>query len=276
MSGTTLAGRLYGRALTWRAMLTNARATNRVRTGLIASCAVDLVLYVLHRSARPTPLIYVSAIVDIRVRRRFYRFSMRQGSDDLYSCLPGREHDVEATILDLLRPGDVFVDVGANVGYYTILASEIVGDSGRVIAVEPVPETAAVMNSNVGLNHAANVDVVPKACWSARGTVSIWVPSGPYGLASLKARRARGSLQSVEAVTLDELCQGISQIRLIKIDVEGAEHEVLLGATETLAKTEFLVVELSENPDQARGLLHDASFGVRDLNFRPYVLASRD
>jgi len=69
---------------------------------------------------------------------------VRGGADDLYYLLPSREGDVDEFIRSHLAKGSVFVDVGANVGYYTLVASKLVGAAGRVYAVEPVPSTAAM------------------------------------------------------------------------------------------------------------------------------------
>ncbi|WP_234981526.1 hypothetical protein [Fontimonas thermophila] len=72
-------------------------------------------------------------------------FRVRAWSDDLFHALPGQEPAVEGAIRSILRPGDVFVDAGANIGFYSILASRIVGTEGRVISVEMMPQTATIL-----------------------------------------------------------------------------------------------------------------------------------
>lgn len=88
---------------------------------------------------------------------------MRGFSDDLYSVTPGRERDVNELILSCLKEGDVFLDVGANIGYYSILGGKIVGKNGRVISVEPIDSTARILKYNIKLNKLKNVKVIQKA-----------------------------------------------------------------------------------------------------------------
>ena len=89
-----------------------------------------------------------------------------RGTDDFYYALPRREGSVHDFIVSVLKEGDVFVDVGANIGYYTILGSKLVGSKGLVIAVEPVPDTVKILRFNLRLNDIKNVLVIDKAAWS--------------------------------------------------------------------------------------------------------------
>lgn len=85
------------------------------------------------------------------------------------------EPDITAFVRRRLAPGDTFVDVGAHVGYYTVLASGLVGESGRVVAVEPSPRNFGLLTANLALdNRRRNVRAVNMAAASQRGTVDIW------------------------------------------------------------------------------------------------------
>jgi len=82
------------------------------------------------------------------------------------------EKDVETFIRPCLKRGSVFVDVGANVGYYTLMASKLVGPQGRVYSIEPIPSTVAILKSNVKINNCSNIKVCNAAAWSSKGTLT--------------------------------------------------------------------------------------------------------
>lgn len=130
-----------------------------------------------------------------------------------------------------LSTGAVVYDVGANVGIYTVLACRMVGPKGRVFAFEPATVNLFFLNRHVRLNRFSNCTVVSKAVSSRNGTVSFDTGKGPC----LGKIADHGSLQ-VPAVTIDWfVAEGNPAPQLMKIDVEGAECEVLLGARECLA-----------------------------------------
>jgi FkbM family methyltransferase len=138
-----------------------------------------------------------------------------------------------------LRSGSTFVDVGANVGVYTAWASRCVGASGCVFAFEPVPATRQHLERVVALNSLGNVRVVAKALGARPGTVDLWVVPQASGLTSAIAPVDESSARRVEVPlsTLDDelSAAGGSSPTLVKIDVEGYEMAVLLGALRTLS-----------------------------------------
>jgi len=187
--------------------------------------------------------------------------------------IPGREGDVDYFIRSNLRSGSVFVDVGANVGYYTLLASKLVGAQGRVYAVEAVPSTASILKANVKLNECRNVRVYNVAAWSSKGQIVLSVPWSMYGFASVA--KGSGETLMVNATTLDDILKEEGFVDLIKIDVEGAEYEVLVGAKEVLSRVGCLVVELSRNVREVLKLLTRYGFRVRKAKLTAYIIACR-
>lgn len=153
-------------------------------------------------------------------------------------------------ILACLRPGDVFFDVGGNVGQMTVAASRAVGPTGRVHSFEPVPETRRLLNENLALNAASNVRVHPVALGSApaKGTIYENLEVN-RGSASLIEPDAGAAGHEIEIDTLDALVarEGVGTIRMLKADVEGWELEVLRGGKETLSRPDapILCVEYS-------------------------------
>lgn len=150
-----------------------------------------------------------------------------------------------------LRPGDTFIDIGANEGYFSILAGTKVGP-GRVLAIEPQSRLQPILRKNIDLNQLRNVTVCQCACGTRAGEVTLHVAhdvnSGSSGIT--KYWRFRSATEKVRLTTLDDICRvnEIHQVRLIKIDVEGAEGEVLKGAAELIQqhKVDFLDVEFHE------------------------------
>jgi FkbM family methyltransferase len=277
LDGARPAGGLAGtfeRFRLWLRILSRLRAEGpRMRVGLLASAFLDVALFATARERATSPRSYVAGVVSSA--RPAARFRVRAGTDDIYNVMPRREGDVEDTILNHLRAGDTFVDVGASVGYYSVVAAAIVGPHGRVVAIEPIPETYELLRVNMALNGLGNVTPVAKASWARRGTVTLTVPRAYYGLASASTPRV-GRKVPVEAAPLDDLTSGLPSVQVLKVDAEGAELEVLEGATETLAKTRFVVLEVTQHRASVEALLRGHSFSLeRSRDYPSYLFASR-
>jgi FkbM family methyltransferase len=141
-----------------------------------------------------------------------------------------------------LKAGDVVVDVGAHVGFFTLIAASIAGSEGEVHAFEPVPSNFAALEQNVGLNGFGNVVLNRAAVGGEEGEVILGLPGEvpDYGATSAMYT-AGGTLRSVRApvLTLDSYLEdhiGERGIRLVKIDAEGLEPQVLAGLERRLAE----------------------------------------
>jgi FkbM family methyltransferase len=158
---------------------------------------------------------------------------------------------VQDTLSEVVTPGRVVYDVGANIGFFTIVCSRLAGSTGRVYAFEPMPESAATLRHNVALNALENTEVVEKAASSAGGTaellISEWSAFHALKSEGISApERTRGAVE-VETVTLDDFASksDAGPPDVVKIDVEGAELEVIKGMTALLAsKRPLLICEL--------------------------------
>jgi FkbM family methyltransferase len=135
-----------------------------------------------------------------------------------------------------LRKGDVFVDVGAHIGKYTVQLAKVVGDKGLVVAIEPHPENFQILQENIRLNALKNVIPLNLAAWSGEGRLRLFI-GDRRDHHSLKRDFGRGSIV-VKAAALDNVLSGLrlEKIDWIKIDVEGAELEVLKGLQDTLKR----------------------------------------
>jgi len=167
------------------------------------------------------------------------------------------EADATEALLSLLRPGDVFLDIGANEGWYSVRAAERVGEAGQVIPIEPQARLWPVIIRNFQLNRLHNYRLVPYAVGASEGFLEIHVyPSINSGASSLvsQARTRAMPRQKAGILPLARIAQlhGISRARLAKIDVEGFELEVLKSAGDLLGRIENIYVEL--HPEQLRAL----------------------
>jgi FkbM family methyltransferase len=137
----------------------------------------------------------------------------------------------------ILAPGMTFVDIGANIGYFSLLAARIVESGGRVVAVEPGARNCRLLHRSVVRNRFGNVQLHPCAISDGRGTLAYLAQGSNGTIADLDATRdVPPGAHLVPATTLDDLLAGLDRVDVIKLDVEGAEGRVLRGASLTLER----------------------------------------
>jgi FkbM family methyltransferase len=180
-----------------------------------------------------------------------------------------------------LAHGDVFVDVGANIGYFTLLASQLVGDSGKVIAVEALPAIFSALQQNLERNGAHNVRAVNCAAWNCEQTIVIYTNAEDLpGQTTVNSAWAdRYDLQTraqVAAAPLSAILkpEEIKAARLIKIDVEGAEWQVVSGMKSIMANCRDdveIALEVNRKVLEAAGRTpQDLLDLFREWGFHPY------
>jgi FkbM family methyltransferase len=172
------------------------------------------------------------------------------------------EADKQQLLQRLLRPGDCVFDVGANTGFFTLLASELVGPTGQVVAFEPLPRNLAYLQRHLRMNRANNVRLCAAAVADEAGNAMFTVAGNP----SMGGLSAAGTL-AVPVVTLDDFIRddGVKPPRVVKIDVEGAEAAVLRGATKLLARhrpTVLLAGHGTAQQEQCAALLAGLGYEV--------------
>ncbi len=171
-----------------------------------------------------------------------------------------RYHDLalQTALQQVLRPGDCFVDVGANLGMVTALGRRLVGDSGRVIACEPNPRLRSRLEDLIARNRLAGVEIVAKALGEAPGTAELREYSGHTGWGSLAPTGPEGAATTatwqVPVVRSDDVFAAVpaNQPLVVKIDVEGFEVPVLRGMQDTLRQRLPLVFVEVANAHQHR------------------------
>ena len=248
----------------WAVILRQLRGcTWRDQMKLLASAAAAPVLALRDLSSWQDPVLLFDACIRAP---RIGRFHVRRHTDDLWHVLPSREQGIHDALERLLRPGDVFVDAGANVGFYTLLASRLVGPTGRVLAIEMMPATADILRQHVAINDCTNVELVEKALSDRTGdTIMAKVPAGKHGQATVADfAHAYDSFEEheVQTTTLDEVCGGRDRIALLKLDLEGAELHALAGARSTLERTDRVIYESHTSSDDLARAFEQAGFKV--------------
>jgi FkbM family methyltransferase len=147
------------------------------------------------------------------------------------------EPNISWVMQQILEPGDVVADVGANIGYDSLLASRLVGQTGTVVSVEAAPSTFEKLRSNLALNAADNVRALNFAVSDQCGLLTLYTGNqNNVGAASTIASADRQIVVEVKAFPLDELLTEAerNRLRLIKMDIEGGEPEVLRRFLKTL------------------------------------------
>src|SRR5258708_2360140 len=190
----------------------------------------------------------------------------------------GGEPEVQAALQRYLRPGMIFYDIGANIGFFSLLAARIVGEDGRVIAFEADPEIAARLRGHIVRNNFRAISVEEKAVWSEPGTV-LFARTDPAaspdrGLGHVVANGAADTIQ-VDAVSLDEYVRTAPSPDFLKCDVEGAEVEIFRGAQRLLTEKGPIILCEMTSAENHLGLLGElARFGYACKSIDPqHVLA---
>jgi FkbM family methyltransferase len=189
------------------------------------------------------------------------RLSVDPASDFGFRLLSGRDYEPELTAAfrTLLKPGDACVDIGANEGWFSILAAQLTGDSGRVLAVEPQDRLQAVLAANFALNGLTRLPVDPAAISDRPGEASLFLtPDTNTGASGLsRPTRYRLPCQTVRTCTLKDLLDrhSLARVTLLKMDIEGHEHEAILGSPDvfTSGRVEHLALEMHPGLLNRRG-----------------------
>jgi FkbM family methyltransferase len=215
-----------------------------------------------------------SMLLKISVPKYDYKFYCRINREDLV-FMTNHEDD----IIEHFTPkqGDIVVDIGAHMGRYTIISSKRVGTNGKVVAIEAHPGNFEMLNRNIKLNQLTNVIPLNYAVYSKETKIKLYLPEEDSGFTiynTIMSNRAgtEDKFVEVNANTLDCLLQ-LNQIReeevnWVKIDVEGAEFEVLKGATNVLTKSKdiALLIEI-HGPDNYRPILNFLSLYNFKIDF---------
>jgi FkbM family methyltransferase len=171
------------------------------------------------------------------------------------------EPHVTAVLRQLLKPDMIFLDIGANIGYFTLLAASIVGENGRVLSFEPVPANIQLLQQSIAANTFHNITLYPRAVLETSQEIALEI-----GGKNSNSRVVNPDSDELErplatAVVLDEVLNHLPRLDVVKMDIEGAEPRALQGMTRLVQKHRpTLITEFS--PD-----LIQLTSGVNPLTF---------
>lgn len=218
----------------------------------------DRILQALLLRVRPAALADLLKTA-LRVRRKIVeveagRFVVDPVSNFAEALL--RSGEYEPAMVRLLRrflgPGGVFVDLGANEGYFSVIAARLVEPGGRVVAVEPQRRLRPVVERNCELNAVRNVELWPCAISDRQERAVLHLSPGtnPGSTGLFRATRYRVATDVVDAMTLGDLfaAAGLDRVDLLKVDIEGGEYEAILGAPEVFRDRRVRVLVLELHP----------------------------
>lgn len=215
-----------------------------------------------------------------------------------------RCHEPSTTALfkEVVKEGDVVVDLGANIGYFTLLAAKLVGKSGKVYSFEPEPKNYNYLLKNIELNGYGNITAVQKSVSNGYARVKLYIC--PYDTGHHTINQTEGitaynpdfkynkiNFIEVETIALDDFFKGMSHsIDVIKMDVEGAEPLALSGMDKVIKKNKklkmfveffpLLIKKMGFSPREfIRGLLEDYQFLMfiigHDYSMHNYTLSKK-
>jgi FkbM family methyltransferase len=166
---------------------------------------------------------------------RFY-LDYSDGYFSSYVAVHGYWEKMESEVIrNYVRPGMHVLDLGANIGYYTILLSELVGEQGRVIAFEPEPGCHRLLQKNVAGLRLMNVEVVQAAAWHESGELEFFANESDAMDHSVVPVRGTPSTRRVPAIAIDDYV-GTATFDFIKLDIQGAEGHALRGMRRLLER----------------------------------------
>lgn len=182
-----------------------------------------------------------------------------------------------------IKKGDIVVDIGAHIGYYTLIFAKLVGEEGKVFAFEPSPENFALLKKNVEINGYKNVTLVQKAVSNKSGTLKLYLCEGNAGDNRIYDSHDDRRSVDIEAVRLDDYFKnGSGRINYIKMDVQGAEGAAVLGMSHLLESNKALKIltefwpdglqKFGTSPGEYLQLLTNLRFKLFDLNERENIL----
>jgi FkbM family methyltransferase len=218
------------------------------------------------KSIRPITL---SLPFDCIVKTPYGKFYCRRRMGDFAIVEPYYEKEIQNIFLQHKR-FNVFVDVGAHIGKYSIMMASL-NKKGKVIAIEPDTRNFKALNYNIKINGLKNVKALPFAVGFMEGLIKLfydrWLTTTPSASSDFQTK----TYVSVKCKKLDNLLATVKQIDLIKVDVEGFELEVFKGAENILKRTKTIIFESFEsNINKVKAFLEKNNFKVSNINEKNY------
>ena len=209
-----------------------------------------------------TPWLFKDTIVQVNfMHSKFMFFCIKKSDSNIFLNPYYHEYDVPLLCSSVLKKGDVFVDVGAHCGLYSLLSAKIVGNNGRVVSIEPNPINALLLKRNIKLNKLTNVRIFFKAASDKHEKIELYYEKEKTAFSSA-IKKAPSSFR-VDTIKVDEITTSFDTVRILKIDTEGYDSKVIYGAIETLRKTDYVIIEQINK--EAKQILEENNFKLYRL-----------
>jgi len=211
-----------------------------------------------------------------------------------WDLIEGREHEdnVKKTFRNNINEGDTIIDVGANMGEFSLIAAEKVGRKGKVISIEPLKQAVSWLEKNYTLNGFSNYEILEKAVGKNKGTKTLYKRSESSKAGRLDPDISNKKLVNTGEVIVDTIddiisSRNINKVEILKIDVEGFEYEVLCGCKNSFKENKIkkIICEIHPWFLKKKGLdknsiyafLKENGFSISVLDSseeRPHILAT--
>lgn len=221
---------------------------------------------IISRTLHVLPFFFTKQLIRFGEKSRFYSVIRKSLNNRTISIISGagsglnfnigmsnpdyamgiNELPVQNALVKWVKKGDIIYDIGANIGFFTMIAARLVGNSGHVYAFEPIKENVAHINLNIKLNNFENVTVIEKAVSNAKSEGKIHITEHPGGhtLSTVGVPHNTVKTVPVDLIRIDGLIfeKKISPPNVIKIDVEGAELDALYGMRKTIDQYRPIII----------------------------------
>jgi len=187
------------------------------------------------------------------------------------------EEETCKEIKNSLFSGDVFIDGGANIGFYSILSSKFVGSKGKVISFEPTSTCYNYLLKNIKINKKKNIFPVKKAISNKNSTVLFKVGENSEENSIVKNSNKKDNIIKIKAISIDSYCKNkkIKKVNLIKLDIEGQELQALKGSRNTILKNKDIKIIFELNISKRKdGIIYSKKIFnyLSKLNFKYFKL----
>lgn len=189
-----------------------------------------------------------------------------------------KEYEREETnfLKKIIKQGDVFVDIGSNFGYYTLLASKLVGKRGKVFSFEPDPYNFSILQRNIKINKCSNVLCVNKAVGEKDEKINFYIDAENLGRHNLIPNWSKHIL-TVDKISLDNFLPKGSRVNIVKIDIEGGEELAIKGMEKIIQKNPSIKLLIEFFPERIKqNNLHPANLKrlISSLGFSIYEISN--
>lgn len=171
----------------------------------------------------------------------------------LWAYMFGLDKKMIITLENILKPGNIVIDIGAHKGLYSLICSRLVGDKGKVFSFEPVPALLRGLRENVALNKIENIMSFENAVGKENGKAAFYISKkgGDEWSSLYRWNLARNRANDVHVIKIDDWAEDncIKKIDLIKVDAEGSEIDVIIGAEKTLRRGKIKAIIMEFNPE---------------------------